>query len=45
MLERAIDLDEETEILARQNSQRKNVVVVDDDQVPATPSKQCCASS
>lgn len=45
MLERAADLEQETENLIRQNSQRKNVVVVDDDQVPTAPTRQCCSSS
>lgn len=45
MMEKHDNLEAENENLVRRNSQRKNVVVVDDDQVPDAPSRQCCSSS
>ncbi|RZB66641.1 ras-related protein Rab-21 [Asbolus verrucosus] len=45
MLETVQEKEAQNAPLSRQNSQRRNVVVVDDDQVPPAPTKQCCGNS
>lgn len=45
MLEQALEQEANAASLTRTNSQRRNVVVVDDDQVPAPTNKSCCSSS
>lgn len=46
MLERVAEQEVQNEVLQRRNSQRRNVVVVDDDQVPnSTASRHCCGNS
>lgn len=45
MLEHAAEQEEKTATLTRTNSQRRNVVVVEDDQVPQPSSKSCCGTT
>lgn len=45
MLEQAEKQRSRSETLERQGSQRKNVIVVDDEEAPTPPSKQCCSHS
>lgn len=44
MLEHAAEQEEKTATLTRTNSQRRNVVVVEDDQVTQPSSKNCCGT-
>lgn len=45
MLERAEEHQAENDTLSRTNSHRKNVVVVEDDQVPQKTTKNCCGTT
>lgn len=44
MVEHATEQEEKTATLTRTNSQRRNVVVVEDDQVLQPSSKSCCGT-
>lgn len=45
MLDRAAEQELQNNTLNRQNSQRRNVLVVEDDEAPPAPTKHCCGSS
>lgn len=45
MLETMEEKEAQNAPIVRQNSQRRNVVIVEDDQMPQPAVKQCCGSS
>lgn len=45
MVEHAAEQEEKTATMNRTNSQRRNVVVVEDDEVPQPSSRSCCGSA